>query len=328
MYRLVVRDLDIGRSLSPRQTYRLRVRDPNPGFDLVAYRVFPSNDGNASQPFASKLFHGGAEMIRVFALRRDGWSGPIKLTVENLPDGVSCSDAFIAASQDKTQMTMVASEQASGRADSIRVIGQSEDGKISQTAVPVTIARGRGHGRNSIRTRVSNGMPVAVSDRDLSPLTLALGDGNIAEVKKGEALSLPIRMVRREGGKTPCIFRPVNFPPGLAAGEVTIAADAVESAIELKPNGDTKPGTYSIWLRAETKIKVRPNPQALEKAQAYRMHLQGLHDDPAQAANLESIKAAIVEADKRVEAAKAAANEQELTVFIPTNHATIRVVQP
>jgi hypothetical protein len=96
----------------------------------------------------------------------------------------------------------------------------------------------------------------------------------------------------------------------------------------MKPNGDTKPGTYSIWLQAETKIKIRPNPQALQRAQAYRMKLQGLHDDPAQASNLEAIKAAIAAADKRVEAATGAANQQETTVFIPTNHATIRVVQP
>ena len=87
-------------------------------------------------------------------------------------------------------------------------------------------------------------------------------------------------------------------------------------------------GTYSLWAQVETKIKVKQNPQALERAQQYRSRLQTLHDDPAQAANLESIKSAITAADKQVEAVKAAATEQELTVFVPTSNATIRVVHP
>ncbi len=327
-YQLSIRDLDIGTSLRPRQRYRLRISNPNPGFDLVAYRLFPSNDLGLSQPFASKLYRGGVEMIRVFAVRRDGWTGAIKINVIPLPEGVTCAEAVIDASQDRTQLTLVANEQASGQVDSVQVIGQSEDGTISQSAIPVVIAHAKSHGRNAVRTRVTTRLPVHVSDQDLSPLSLTIGDGSIPEVKTGEALSLPIRIVRREGGNAACLFRPKDFPPGLAAGEVTIAADASEGKLELKPNANTKPGTYSIWLQAETKIKIRPNPQSLERAQAYRMKLQSLHDDPAQAANLEAIKAAIAEADKRVEAAKGPANEQEVTVFIPTNHTTIRVVQP
>lgn len=327
-YLMSIRDLDIGTTLRPKQNYRLRVRLPNPGFDLVAYRVYPATDSNAFIPFASKLFRGGTEMIRVFALRRDGWSGPIKVSVAGLPNGVTCADAFIATNQNATQLALIANETASGRTDSISITGQSDDGSIAAQAVAVTISQARGHGRGALSTRITTALPVSVSEQDISPLTLRLGDEQIPEVKPGASLSLPIRIVRREGGKTPVILRPVQFPPGIAAGEVTIAADASEGAIELKPNGDAKPATYSIYLQAETKIKLRSNPQALQRAQAYRAKLQSLHDDPAQAANIEAIKTAIVEADKRVEAAKGQANEQELTVFIPTNHTTIRVVQP
>ena len=81
-------------------------------------------------------------------------------------------------------------------------------------------------------------------------------------------------------------------------------------------------------MQVETKLKVKPNAQALERAQVYRKHLQTLHDDPAQAAQLESIKAAIVAADKKVEAAKAEAKEQQLTVYIPSPNLTIQVVDP
>lgn len=141
-YRCVLRDLDIGTSLRERQLYQFRLRTPEPGFRLVAYRVFPHTDLNASQAFASKLFRGGAEMIRVFAIRRDGWAEPIKVAIDNLPAGVTCAEATIAANQTSTDLTLVASEQAQGRVDSIQITGHSEDGKFSAVAVPVTIVRG------------------------------------------------------------------------------------------------------------------------------------------------------------------------------------------
>ena len=114
----------------------------------------------------------------------------------------------------------------------------------------------------------------------------------------------------------------------MTVGEVTIAADKSESKWDLKTTPTTPIGTYSLWGQVETKIKIKQNPQALERAQQYRSRLQTLHDDPAQAAQIESIKSAIAAADKQVEAAKAAAKEQELTVFIPTSNVTLRVVQP
>ena len=43
-------------------------------------------------------------------------------------------------------------------------------------------------------------MMVAVSDQDLSPLSITLGDGNVVEVKKGQEVAVPVKLVRREGG--------------------------------------------------------------------------------------------------------------------------------
>ena len=73
---------------------------------------------------------------------------------------------------------------------------------------------------------------------------------------------------------------------------------------------------------------MKPNVQALERAEAYRKHLQTLHDDPSKASQLDSIKSAITAADKLVEAAKTEAKEQQLTVYIPSPNLTIQVIDP
>lgn len=327
-YRVTLRDLDRGQMLSERQKYRLEIREPNPGFDLVAYRPYPHKDANQSQPFASKLYRGGSEGVRVFAIRRDGWTGPIHLTAENLPVGVTCREAVIAANQNQTQLTLVAAEDAGDVFGAFQIVGHSEDKQLHQTAVPATIVWARGGGREYIRSRISSDLYVSVASNDVSPLSVALGDGKVIEIKQGQSAAVPIKLTRREGGKNNIVLRRRDFPGGVTAGDVTIAADKAEANLDLKVGAKTALGTYSLWLQGETKIKVKPNPQLLERAQAYRTHLQTLHDDPAQADKLESIKAAITEADKRIEAAKAAAKDQELTVYIPTPHATIKVVQP
>ena len=169
---------------------------------------------------------------------------------------------------------------------------------------------------------------LSVSDRDVSPLSIAVGDANVPEVKKKTTLSVPIKLTRGDGAKADCTLRARDLPPQIKAAEVKIAKDKSEGTLAIQVSEKAATGTFSLWLQAETKIKVKANPQALERAQAYRAHLQKLHDDPAQAPQLEAIQAAIKVADQRVEAAKAGAKDQDLTVFIPSPHLTFRVTDP
>jgi hypothetical protein len=114
----------------------------------------------------------------------------------------------------------------------------------------------------------------------------------------------------------------------VTAADVTVAADKNEGNLEIKVSDKALPGTYSLWLQVETKIKLKPNVQVLKRTQDYRKHLQTLHDDSAKAAQLEAVKAAIIAADKQVEAAKGEAKEQQLTVYIPSPNLTFRVIDP
>ena len=327
-YRVIVHDMDVGQALAARQAFRLRVGPPTPGFDLIAYPAFPNKDLKQSRGFGSKLFRGSSEAIRVLALRRDGWTGPIKLTLEGLPSGVVADEVVMAANQNTAQVTLVAAENAAAGHFKVVVSGRSLDGKTTAVASPATLVWGSGGGRDFIRSRIGADLLFSVSDHDLSPLTIGLGEDAVLEVKKGAALSVPISITRREGGKEACVLRTRDLPAGVTAADVTVAADKTDGKLEIKVSDKAAPGTYSLWLQTETKIKLKPDVQPLQRAQDYRKHLQTLHDDPAQAAQLEAIKAAMGAADKQIEAAKAEAKEQQLTVFIPSPNLTFRVVDP
>lgn len=328
-YRVVVRDLDTGESLGKTQGYRLLIRKPTPRVDLVAFMPYPHKDANLSRHFGSKLYRGGGEAIRVLAVRHDGWAGEIKLEVNGLPPGISCKPATMAANQTQMQLTLLGGQDAAGWAGPVEVIGTATINGQQQTirAKPATFQWGKGYSRDFIQSRLCEELWIA-STEELSPISIALGDGGTLEGKKKASLKLPILLTRQEGGKAVCVLRPRDLPPGVTAGEVNIPADKSEGTLELKITDKAATGTYSLWLQAETKIKVKPNPEILARAQQYRSHLQKLHDDPAQAANLDAIKKAIAAADAKVEAAKPHAKDQELTVYIPSPHVTIRVVDP
>ena len=327
-YRLLVHDMDVGKMLSQRQAFQLNIGKPVPRFDLVAFAAFPNKDVKQCRGFGSKLFRGGAEAIHVIAARRDGWVGPIKVTLEGLPPGVTAPEVVMAANQHEAQITLEASEDSKAADFTVMVIGSSDDGKIRVAATPITQVWGRGAGRDFVRSRISADLAFHVSDRDIAPISIRSDDAKIAQVKKTETVSIPISIVRRGGGSEPCVLRARNLPPGVKVADVTVAKDKNQGELKVSVSDKALPGTYSLWLQVETKLKVTPNAQALERAQAYRKRLQSLHDDPTQAARLDSIKAAIIAADKRVEAAKAGAKEQQLTVYIPSPNLTIQVVDP
>ncbi|MGI9466891.1 MAG: PPC domain-containing protein [Rubripirellula sp.] len=327
-YRVLVHDMDVGQMLSKRQAFQLSIGKPVPRFNLVAFAAFPNKDVKQYRGFGSKLFRGGTEAIHVIAARRDGWVGPIKVTLEGLPSGVTATEVVMAANQHEAQITLEASEDAKATNFTVVVVGSSDDGETRVAATPMTQIWGRGAGRDFVRSRVSTDLSFHVSDRDLAPVTIRISDGKVAQIKKTEALSVPVAITRRNGGAEACVLRARNLPPGVTIADVTVAKDKNEGELKVSVSDKALPGTYSLWMQVETKLKVKPNTQALERAQVYRKHLQTLHDDPAQTAQLEAIKAAIVAADKKVEAAKAEAKEQQLTVYIPSPNLTIQVVDP
>lgn len=327
-YRLLVHDMDVGQTLSKQQAFQLSIGKPTPRFDLVAFAAFPHKDVKQYRGFGSKLFRGGTEGIHVIAARRDGWVGPINLTLEGLPPGVTATEVVIAANQHEAQITIAASEDAKAADFTAVVVGSSGDGKMRFAATPITQVWGRGAGRDFVQSRVSMDLSFHVSDRDLAPISVRVGDGKVDKIKKTETLTVPVTIIRREGGSEPCVLRARNLPPGVKIADITVAKDKTEGELKVSVSDKALPGTYSLWLQVETKLRIKPNAQALERAQAYRKHLQTLHDDPAQADRLEAIKAAIVAADKKVEAAKVEAKEQQLTVYIPTPNLTIQVVDP
>lgn len=327
-YRVEIRDLDTGVALSDQKRFRLSVRAVHPRFELIAYASFPHRDVTQVKPFGSKLFRGGSEAIRVFAIRHDGFAGPIIVSVENLPAGVTAAPVVFAPNQVQKDVVLLAADDAVASIGDIQLVGRSEDSAPTVPATYEVLNRSRDEQRDSVQSRVTSQLVIGVSEVDTSPLSVAWDGPEVVDAKPGETLSLVAKLTRREGGAEAVVLRPYDLPAGATAAEITIPADQVEGTLQIQIPATVTLGTHTFSVQAETNLKLKPNAQALEGAQAYRAHLQQLHDDPAQAGELEAIKAAISLADQRVEGARASANEQPLTAFISLPTVTLRVVAP
>jgi hypothetical protein len=106
---------DVRGSGAENSSYRLTIREPRPDFRLTV------NQRNPNVPV------GGTIPITVTAFRMDGFDGPINVTVENLPAGLSASTAMIAPGQVSTTVLLTAAPDLQLRsAVPLRAVGRAQ----------------------------------------------------------------------------------------------------------------------------------------------------------------------------------------------------------
>jgi len=96
--------------------YRLRLSPPRPDFQL---RIMPSRISMPSRKAAS---------VTVFAIRKDGFNGPITLNFENLPNGFASSPAVLGAKAASARLTLKTTLAQTDRPLAVTVVGSAKIG--------------------------------------------------------------------------------------------------------------------------------------------------------------------------------------------------------
>src|SRR5262245_23913573 len=100
-----------------RDLYRLRIAPEKPDFRLV---VVP---GSFHQVEAPNIGRGGNQFLMVYAWRIDGFDGPITLSAEDLPEGVTCAPQMIGPGMKQGVLVLEAAADAKPWQGTIRVKG-------------------------------------------------------------------------------------------------------------------------------------------------------------------------------------------------------------
>ncbi len=117
---------DTRRQAGKEYAYRLRISQPQPDFEL---RLIPSRIVMPSK---------GSASVTVFAVRRDGFAGPISLNFKELPEGFESAGATLAANQETVGLALKTSLTELEEPLNLTVVGTAKAGdqEIVRQAVP------------------------------------------------------------------------------------------------------------------------------------------------------------------------------------------------
>ncbi len=117
---------DTARNGGKEYAYRLRISEPQPDFAL---RVVPSSAGLRTK---------GSAAVSVYAVRKDGFTGPIKLSLKDPPEGFLSSAVSLAEDKDVTRLAVRTNLRGTKQPVSLAVQGSAVIGEqeVAHAAVP------------------------------------------------------------------------------------------------------------------------------------------------------------------------------------------------
>jgi hypothetical protein len=251
-YRLQLLDLFGGTRTDARNRYRLVIRKAAPDFAVVAWALhmeLRNGDRNAlSKPIS--LRPGATMALEAVAIRRDGFDGPIDLTLENLPPGVTATGLRIAPGKSRGVLLVTADANAPvGKAAADFVAKAMIDGQeVTRTGRLASMSWPVKDSWSEIPSpRLLLDVAVSVGSVEGAPLTIDPKVAGLLEVEAGTKLTIPLAQVRRSefSGAAVQMKTMGDGFEGHPAFELPLGADASETILDLTAL-NVAPGDYVI----------------------------------------------------------------------------------
>lgn len=251
-YRLQLLDLFGGTRTDERNCYRLVIRKAAPDFAVVAWALhmeLRNGDRNAlSKPIS--LRPGATMALEAVAIRRDGFDGPIDLTLENLPAGVTATGLRIAPGKSRGILLITADANApAGKSSAEFVARATIDGQeVTRTARLASMAWPVKDAWSEIPSpRLLLDVAVSVGSVEGAPLTIEPKVAGPLEAEAGTKLTIPLAHVRRTDFSGAAV-QMKTMGDGFEshpAFELPLGADASETVLDLA-SLKVPPGDYVI----------------------------------------------------------------------------------
>jgi hypothetical protein len=289
-YRVLVRNLANYTAVDPRLGYRLAIRAEQPGFRLIAKpRLLPFSADPVQNPptvWNPLLRKGGTEILDVVVFRRDGFNGPVEVSVEGLPAGVSAAPITIAPGQEVGEVVLAAAEDAPAGMGLINVVGKARvaEQDITHAARYASMIWGGAANTVTPRTRMARNLAVAVTSAETAPYFVDAGQNVVLEMCKAGTVQVPVKLVRRGDFKGAVTMAPFPLPPGVKPPSLTLDDKTAEGKLDIALAANTPPGTYTFTLTATSPVSYARNPEAVTEATARKAAVDKITGELAAAA--------------------------------------------
>lgn len=247
--------------------YRLRISPPMPDFAL---RVVPSSISARA---------GASAPVTVFALRKDGFGGEIKISLKNAPEGFRLSGDTIPADADKVKLTLTAPPAPTAEPVTIELEGRATlAGKeIARAAVPAedrmqafeyrhlvpaeeleVVVSGRADAKGSApAVKILSDMPVKIPAGGTATIRFATSGGSsaskarLALVDPPDGLTIKKVAPSKNGIEVLLESDASKVQPGLKGNLIVSAnAPAAPTSKKNKARASASKGSYSMTLPA------------------------------------------------------------------------------
>jgi hypothetical protein len=222
--------------------YRIRAAPFEPGFRLLARQLDPQRTSIDKMDVPQ----GAAAMLLVRPVRME-YGGPIALSVEGLPEGLSASSTVIGAGQADTVITVTASDGAALGAARVRVVGTAEIGgkKIVEYAdcsevLSAGLANMPWPPRN-----LTNNLALSVAERPFFTIEAKM---DAPALGRGTALTITVTAKRAETFKEPITLAIHGLPPNVDLGNKPIDKEQNQTQITLTSKQNAPLGIHSIAI--------------------------------------------------------------------------------
>jgi hypothetical protein len=263
-YQIMVSSRESAVRAGPRQLYRLRIVPEQPDFRLV---VMPPAD---FRPDSCRLFQGGQQFYTVLSWRLDGFNGPITVSAEGLPNGVSCPPQIIGPGLRQTSLVLSAASTAAIGVYPLTVKGTAtingqpvvREARVASITWPVQ----PGNGVPAL-SRLDRNLVLAIQEP--APYTLS-GKLDKVAITQGDKANLALTLNRLWPDSKAVQIQAVamDMPPNVLLNNnqpITFAPNATTATAVVDIQAPALPGTYNLVLRATAPIPYNRDPKAKEK---------------------------------------------------------------
>jgi hypothetical protein len=264
-YVLMVSSRDATLRGDPRLVYRISLHHPRPDFRAVLVDSLPQN------PSTLCLHPSGRQCWDVILYRRDGFMGPVTLSAEGLPPGVTCAHQQIATGADVGTLVLSAADKLADFSGTITVRATAViDGQQVMREVragclvwPNANEQNRAPGISRLcRTHV-----LAVRQTQ-APYRLSIATEK-PELPAGGRVPIKIKVERFwPDAKQPIILTALNLPRGVSFNNnqpLTIPGDKNEMEAQLQTQNNLVAETFSLVLQGNSAIPFNKDPKAKQK---------------------------------------------------------------
>ncbi|MSR42815.1 MAG: hypothetical protein EXS19_02115 [Pedosphaera sp.] len=318
MYRLGLRDL-FSHALAPANlVYRVIIRKQSHDFHLVALAqagIPAKKDTKSAMPSTLLVRKGGVLPVRVVAFRRDGFTGPIDLTVQGLPAGVTAGITQIAEGQNNAMLLIKAGETAINWSGAVTILGKAtvNGAPVAREARAGSVTWGIDDVQKAdsgLQSRFTRNLALAVNATERSPVILETADNKPLETHAAGKINIPIKIVRDVEFTEALKLKVVGHAAFDKMKEVDVAAKGTNATIELDiAAAKLAAGTYSFMLQTQAKGKYRRVP--LAEVQAIEAKAKDAEKSAVEAAA--AVKAASDQVSKAADPGAKAAAEKVAT---------------